>query len=58
MVLRVNDFWVLFFGDSMAFFNCKDAAVNGLSRYVDRIIKEQSQRSYRGNARGGGGVNK
>lgn len=41
MVLRVNDFWVLFFGDSMAFFNCKDAAVNGLSRYVDRIIKEQ-----------------
>lgn len=41
MFFRVNDFWVLFFGDSMAFFNCKDAAVNGLSGYVDRIIKEQ-----------------
>ncbi len=40
MFFRVNDFWILFFGDSMAFFDCKDAAVNGLSRYADRVIKE------------------
>lgn len=40
MVLRVNDFWGLFFGDSMAFFDCEAAAVNGLSRYADRVIKE------------------
>lgn len=41
MFFRVNDFWVLFFGDSMAFFDCKDAAVNTLSRYADRLIKER-----------------
>lgn len=40
MFFRVNNFWILFFGDSMAFFDCKDAAVNGLSRYADRVIKE------------------
>lgn len=40
MFFRVNDFWILFFGDSMEFFDCKDAAVNGLSRYADRVIKE------------------
>lgn len=40
MFFRVNDFWILFFGDSMESFDCKDAAVNGLSRYADRVIKE------------------
>ncbi|EAA9932899.1 hypothetical protein AC322_18630 [Salmonella enterica subsp. salamae] len=43
MFFRVNDFWVLFFGDSMAFFDCKDAAVNGLSRYADRLIYQTRQ---------------